>query len=144
MEEGVGSCLGEIQALTEIYEEHPTAVEATLLAAGLRWRDLEDPVSTGTDWGDVAAVLEHAPWDAPIRRAVNPKDWPWNDPARDLLAGIVDELRTLQALIGNLSGAKPHQFPEPIKRPVTAGGEHAGAIETGEATLEEIDRILGW
>lgn len=143
MEEGVGACLGEIPALIEIYEEHPTAVEATLLAAGLRWRDLEDPVSTGTDWGDVIAVLEHAPWDAPIRRAVNPKDWPWNNPDRDLLAGIVDELRMLRAQVGNLSGVKQHQLPHPISRP-SAGSQHNGAIETGEATLAEIDALLGW
>lgn len=91
------------------------------------------------------AVLEYAPWDAPIRRVMNPMDWPWNDPSRDLLAGVVDELRTLQALVGNQSGKKPHQFPEPIRRPAAAGGgEQPGAIETGEATLDEIDRILGW
>ena len=142
MEEGIGPCVGEIQALTEIYEEHATAVEATLIQAGLRWRDLEDPVGTGTDWGDVAAVLEYASWDAPIRRAVNPKDWPWNDPARDLLAGIVDELRLVRAQIGNLSGVKQHQLPPPIPRPGKSSDPQE--IERREAPLTEIDSMLGW
>jgi len=91
----------------------------------------------------VIAVLEHAPWDAPLRRALNPKDWPWNDPNRDLLAGAVDELRGLRTQVGNLSGAKVHQFPEPIRRPAAASAQD-GQIETGEAPLDEIDRMLGW
>lgn len=143
MAEGVEGRSGEIPALIEVYEEHPTAVEATLIAAGLRWRDLEDPVSTGTDWGDVIAVLENAPWDSPIRRVVNAKDWPWLHPDRDLLAGIVDELRMLRAQVGNLSGVKQHQLPHPIPRP-SAGSQQNGSIETGEATLAEIDALLGW
>lgn len=88
-------------------------------------------------------MLEHAAWDSPIRRAMNPKDWPWGDPSRDLLAGIVDELRWLRAQTGNPSGVKQHQLAEPIPRP-GGGSDQAGAIETGEAPLEEIDRILGW
>lgn len=109
----------------------------------MRWRDLEDPVSTGTDWGDVAAVLENSPWDSPLRRALSPKDWPWGDPSRDLLAGVVDELRVLRAQVGNLSGVKEHQIPRPISRPAAAG-PGSGEIETGEAPLAEIDQVLGW
>lgn len=88
-------------------------------------------------------MLENAPWDSPVRRAVNPKDWPWGNPDRDLLAGIVDELRMLRAQVGSLSGVKPHQMPDPIPRP-SRGSQTNGAIETGEATLAEIDALLGW
>ncbi|GAA1714436.1 hypothetical protein [Brachybacterium phenoliresistens] len=90
-------------------------------------------------------MLEHAPWDAPSRRIQNEKDWVWGDPNRDLLAGIVDQLRTLRAQVGNISGVKQHQLPNPIPRPAKAGGsEQAGQIETGEAPLADIDRMLGW
>lgn len=109
----------------------------------MRWRDLEDPVSTGTDWGDVIAALEHAPWDAPIRRATNPQDWPWNDPSRDLLAGVVDELRILRAQVGNLSGMKQHQLPALIPRP-HGGNTDVETVERREATLDELDSLLGW
>lgn len=88
-------------------------------------------------------MLEHSPWDSPLRRALSPKDWPWNDPSRDLLAGIVDELRSLRAQVGNVSGIKQHQLPTPIPRP-TGSAPGGGEIETGEATLAEIDSILGW
>ena len=143
MAEGIQGRHGEIQALIEVHEEHTTAVEATLIVAGLRWRALEDPVSTGTDWGDVLAVLETAAWDSPIRRAVNPKDWPWGNPERDLHAGIVDELRFLRAQVGNLSGVKQHQLPTPIPRP-HSGGAQTEVVDRQEATLDEIDRMLGW
>lgn len=89
------------------------------------------------------AVIEHAPYDAPIRRAVNPKDWPWGNPERDLLAGVVDEVRALRAQVGNLSGVKAHQMPNPITRPAS-GSQQSGSIETGEAPLADIDRMLGW
>lgn len=90
----------------------------------------------------MTAVLEHSPWNSPLRRAVNPKDWPWGNPDRDLLAGIIDELRILRVLNGNQSGAKPHDLPQPIPRPGASTG--SDVIETGEATLDEIDRMLGW
>lgn len=89
------------------------------------------------------AALEHAPWDAPIRRATNPKDWPWNDPARDLLAGVVDELRILRVQVGNLSGAKQHQLPTPIRRP-GSGNAQTDVVDRREAPLAEIDSLLGW
>lgn len=106
---------------------------------GLRWRDLEDPAGSGTDWGDVLAVIECAPWDSPIRRAVS-EEWPWGDPSRDLLAGIIDELRALRAQVAGLFSSRPTRMPERIPRP----GHASGRIETGEATVEEIDKLFGW
>lgn len=119
-------------------------MEATLIQAGLRWRDLDAPVSTGTDWGDVVAAVWCCPWDAPIRKVLEPKDWVWGDPSRDLLAGVVDELRNLRAQVGNLSKVQVSQMPKPIPRPASSSGSGDGQIETGEATLAEIDALLGW
>ncbi len=144
MGEGVRDRPGKVLALIDAHEEHPLEVEATLIQAGLRWRDLEAPVSTGTDWGDVLAAVYCSPWDAPIRKVIEPKDWVWGDPSRDLLAGVVDELRNLRAQVGNLSKVQVSQMPQPIPRPATSSGPGEGQIETGEATLTEIDALLGW
>lgn len=88
-------------------------------------------------------MLEWAPWDSPIRRALSPKDWPWGNPERDLNAGIVDELRLLRAQVGNQSGVKPHQLPTPIPRP-NSPNENTNVEERREAPLAEIDQLLGW
>lgn len=92
MEQRVPGAGGKILELTALHAEHPAAIEATLIAAGLRWRHVysESPRKRANAWRDIAAVIETAPWDSPIARALEPKDWPWGNPLHNIVVSILE------------------------------------------------------
>lgn len=80
----------KIIGLIELHEEHRAAVEASLIYAGLRWRD------AGTrrcSWSDVNAVLSTQAWDSPLAKAMEPENWFWYGPQYPLLIEVRDYLR---------------------------------------------------
>lgn len=95
-----------------MHDAHPAAVEADLIAAGLRWRD----IGTGrTNWRDVWAILTAADFDSAIYRALKPEEAAWasRDTTNHLLANVFDALAVGNWQRGNGKGRKP----KPLKRP---------------------------
>lgn len=97
---------GKIWELIDLHDQHPDALEASLILAGLRWRDVESssPRRRAHAWQDVAAVIATLPWDAPLRRAL--PDWQWGDPKHDLLITILESVAALSAKTPNQTKAK--------------------------------------
>lgn len=85
---GVSECGGpyRIDGLLDLHGQYPGAVEASLIAHGLRWRDVGTP---GFRWSDCIALLDNLPWDAPLRRAAD-DDWRWGNPIFEVLVTIAE------------------------------------------------------
>jgi len=85
------------------------AVEADLIAVGLRWRD----IGTGrTNWADIRAVLMTLPRTSATARAIHGVDVEWGL-TEHLLASVVD---VAQIANWQRSGGKGRR-PKPIPRP---------------------------
>lgn len=109
---------GKIQGLIELHAKHPEGFEATLIEAGLRWRDVESdsPRRRAHAWQDIYAVITTRAWDSPLSR-VEP-DWWWGDPKHDLLTSLLEVAGAInvKTLVDKKSGVKKSDFPK-IKRP---------------------------
>lgn len=89
-----------VDGLIDLHRQHPQAVEAALIHAGLRWRDVGTPRFS---WSDCIAVIDCLPWDAPLRRKVDP-DWRWAHPWYELLVLIAES--THNANVQRARGSK--------------------------------------
>lgn len=110
MERVLGRHAGGILGLLDLHEQHPEAVEADLIAAGIRWRDLG---TTRAHWRDAFVVIATAsPARSALGRAGNPGGWGVES---HLLAAVVD----LLALHAWQNGGGKGERPKPIPRPGT-------------------------
>lgn len=73
--------------------------------------------SPGFSWGDCLALVEHLDWDDPLSRAMNAKDWAWNDPSRDLLVTVIEVLGQINAKTPLAYKQKKGDLPKRIPRP---------------------------
>lgn len=80
----------------------------------MRWRDVGSGEFT---WGDCLALVENLGWDDPLARAINPKDWAWNDPSRDLLVTVIELLGLINAKTPMAYKQKKSDLPKRIPRP---------------------------
>lgn len=107
---------GKIQGLIELHAEHPEGFEATLVQAGLRWRDVESssPRRRAHAWQDIDVIISTRSWDSPLSR-MEP-DWWWGDPKHDLLATLIEVTGATNVKTPAPKGVKKSDFPK-ITRP---------------------------
>lgn len=104
----------KIWGLIALHDEHPGPFEASLIRAGVRWRNV------GTDdftWGDCLALVDTFAWDEPLTRATRPNDWFWHDPLRDVQVTIIDLLAQINSKTPLPEGMRRSNLPKPAKRP---------------------------
>lgn len=107
---------GKIWGLIELHDEKPQAVEATLIQAGLRWRDVESssPRRRTQAWQDIHAVISTHPWDSPLARSE--EQWWWGDRKHDVLVSILEATAATAVKTPNETKAKKADFVR-IDRP---------------------------
>lgn len=116
-------------------DEHRAAIEADLIALGLRLRHV------GTDalaWHELYAVIKHLPQSSAYFRVLHPEEAEW-DLSAMLLADIADALRVANWQRG---GGKRSEYPKPIPRP----GVEPDSKTYGKGALpvDEMKEWLGW
>lgn len=132
---GIG--YADLQALLETLEddEHRAAIEADLVALGLRLRHVGTDVLT---WHELYAVLTHLPRDSAFFRATHPDEHEWDLQAL-LLAEIADALK-----VGNWQRGegKKSEYPKPIPRPgIEPDSQTYGK---GAIPIDQMAAWLGW
>ena len=136
MGRGVGGSGPKIWGLIALHDEHPGAFEASLIRAGVRWRDVGTP---GFTWGDCLALIENLDWDDPLQRARKPKEWVWGDPLRDPIISLLDVLGHVNAKTPRPEGMPASRLPRRIDRPHAKTGPEKPQI-TGQArSTDEMD-----
>lgn len=133
---------GKIQEVIRLHDEYPSAVEASLIGAGLRWRSVESasPSRRVEAWADITAVLETLPYDAPLRRAIDPEFWFWQDPAFQYIALIAEGVSAIAAKQPNYTKASRRDFLK-VKRPGDAS-KQSKTIGSTAMPLAELDAWL--
>lgn len=142
MGEKVGCYRGKIQELIGLHDEYPQALEASLVANGLRWRDVDHrhPRRRANAWSDIAAVVEWLPWDSPLHRAMDPEWWQWGNPVHEPSVLIAEFVSALVAKTPNQTNAKRSDFLR-VPRP----GDKSKRIQKiggTKMTLAQLDEWL--
>lgn len=104
----------KVWALIALHDEHAGAFEASLIRAGVRWRDIG---SSGFSWGDAIALVENLPWNDPLAIAMRPEEWAWDNPDRDVLVSILDVLVQINAKTLTPREVGRSRMPKRIPRP---------------------------
>lgn len=130
----------KILGLIERHRANPEAFEATLIGHGLRWRDVGSARFT---WGDCWALIYSLPYDSPLHRAENPKEWFWYNPMNDVLVGVYDALGVIAATQDRRPKIKKNEIPKPTLRPwdKTRDVEKIGSTPR---PISELNALLGW
>lgn len=139
----VGWCAGgfrEFLELIRLHREHPVAFEASLIERGLRWRDVG---SVRFTWADCWAVISTLPYDAPLMKAINGKDWWWYHPVVDYVVGIFDSLLVLVSVVDRRHGVKRSEIPKRTVRPWDKQKE-SEVIKVKPSSLSDMAKRLGW
>lgn len=126
----------KIWGLIALHDQHPGAFEASLIRAGVRWRDIGTPAFT---WGDCIALVENLAWDDPLNRARNPKDWVWGDPLRDPIVSVIDVLAQVNAKTPRPRGMPASRLPDRIKRPTAGAASSEPQIRGESKSISEMD-----
>ncbi|MBV7412290.1 hypothetical protein ACUIAC_01055 [Dermabacteraceae bacterium P13138] len=110
---------GKIFGLIQQHEQYPEAFEATLIQAGLRWRDVEhpSPARRADAWTDILAVISSCAWDSPLAR--KQPDWQWGNPFYELTALIAEVLHSISLRTPNKTKARQQdvlRIPRPGER----------------------------
>lgn len=130
----------EICELIQLHEQHPAAFEASLIDRGLRWRDVATERLT---WADLWAVISNLPYDDPLVRAINGKDWFWYHPAFDVLVGIYDTLSQIVAVVSRRPQIKRSEVPKPTRRPWDQKQE-TEVLKVKPSKISDLRKLLGW
>ncbi|WP_155980834.1 DUF5361 domain-containing protein [Nocardia sp. CNY236] len=112
MAAGIGSRVGGILGLLELCEQHGEAIEADLIRAGVRLRDVGSPCLT---WRDLAVLIRQSPQDSALLRAMNPDRYRWGQ-VEHLLADLVD-VANLLLWSKTKDGSRGRNRPSPYPRP---------------------------
>lgn len=129
----------KIQGLLDLRHRHPEAFDATLLERGFRFAD----VGSCLTWWDLHAIFSTAPYDSPIQRALNPKDWWWANPVNEIIVGLFESNQMLLAVAERRQGIKRSELPKPVPRPwdVSTNTEKIG---DKPMPLHELRKAIGW
>lgn len=108
---------------------------------GLRWRSVESssPRRRLEAWADITAVLESLPYDAPLRRAMDPEFWFWQDPAFQYIALIAEGVSAIAAKQPNYTKASRRDFLK-VKRP----GDSSKQSKTIGSTAMPLAELDAW
>lgn len=132
---------GKIQEVIRLHDEYPAAVEASLIGAGLRWRAVDDlsPRRRLEAWEDITAALETLAYDAPLRRAMDPEFWFWQDPVFQYVALIAEGVSAIAAKQPNYTKASRRDFLK-VKRP----GDSSKQSKTIGSTAMPLAELDAW
>lgn len=83
------------------------------------------------------------PYDAPLSRAINGKNWWWYHPVADYIVGIFDGISALVAVASRRPGIKRSEIPKPTVRPWDKE-KTAEVLKVKPSTLERMRERLGW
>lgn len=100
----------------------------------------EDP---GFTWADLYAIIVTLPYDSPLERQRNGKDWHWYSPHADLLGGIYDKIGIGIATQANRPKWKKSDLPKPLTRPWDIK-KHVEKLGKTALPLAQLRKRLGW
>lgn len=89
------------------------------------------------------AVIATLPYDSPLERQKNGKDWHWYGPLTDMVAGIYDSTGVGVATQSQRAKWKRTEIPKPLTRPweiIT----HEEKLGTRALPLDQLRKELGW
>lgn len=112
MAEGIRRDSGGIDGLLDLIDKHGKALEADLICAGLRLRNVGSPDFT---WRDLLVFVQESSQDSALFRKMYPEQYQW-DNQNMLLAGILDAMN-IQIWMQTKDGKYGRNKPEPIPRP---------------------------
>lgn len=130
----------EISELIQLHTQYPSAFEASLIDRGLRWRDIATEDLT---WSDCWAVIDNLPYDDPLMRAINGKEWFWYNPMFDVVTGIYDGLSQLVAVVTRRPGIKRSEVPKRTRRPWDKN-EEVEILKVKPSKIADLRKLLGW
>lgn len=130
----------KILELIRLHSTYPEAFEASLIDRGLRWRDV---ASEHLTWSDLWAIISNLPYDDPLIRAINGKDWFWYHPMFDVLTGIYDGISQLVAVVSRRPGIKRTEIPKPTLRPWDKKQE-SEVLKVKPSKISDLRKRLGW
>ena len=106
----------------------------------MRWRDIATEDFT---WSDCWAVVSNLPYDDPLIRAINGKDWFWYNPMFDVVTGIYDGISQLVAVVSRRPAIKRSDVPKPVPRPWDKKQE-TEVLKVKPSKIEDLRKLLGW
>ena len=130
----------EISELIQLHEQYPLAFEASLIDRGLRWRDIATEDFT---WSDCWAVVDNLPYDDPLMRAINGKDWFWYSPMFDVLTGIYDGIGVIASIVERRPRVRKSEVPDRTPRPWDKKKE-SEVLKVKPSKIDDLRKLLGW
>ncbi|WP_141717925.1 DUF5361 domain-containing protein [Nocardia altamirensis] len=140
MAAGVEHRPGGILGLLELCDQHGEAIEADLIRAGLRLRDVGSKRFT---WRDFAVLVRESSSDSALLRAMHPERYRWGQ-VEHLLADLVDVANLLlwsKTKDGSHNRNRPAPYPRPgvedkTKRQVKGTAVPMDQVRTRLAALQ--------
>ncbi|MFJ2618160.1 hypothetical protein [Glutamicibacter sp. NPDC087344] len=83
------------------------------------------------------------PFDAPINKAINGKDWWWYHPVVDHIVGIFDSLGVIATIISQRPKIKRSDVPKPTLRPWDKTKEKE-VLKVKASPISAMRKRLGW
>lgn len=88
-------------------------------------------------------MINNLPYDDPLMRAINGKDWFWFNPAFDVIAGIYDGIGALVAVVDRRAGIKRSDIPERTLRPWDKRTDKE-VLKVKPSKIDDLKKLLGW
>jgi len=83
------------------------------------------------------------PYDSPLERQKNGKDWHWYGPLTDILAGIYDNIGVGVATQAQRRKWRKSDLPKPLRRPWQVQ-KHIEKLGKIALPLDQVRERLGW
>lgn len=126
-------------AVLDFVSEHRRAVAYDLLKLGLRLRDFPSPDLT---YGDMLVIIQQAPRESAIARAVDPERAEWS--LSDYLLAMIADANTWLVWSKSQDGQKNRNRPKPIPRPGMEEDKDTRVFGSDPIPIDELDDFLGW
>lgn len=88
-------------------------------------------------------MITTLPYDSPLERQRNGKDWHWYGPLTDILAGIYDNLGVSVAVQARRPKVRKNDIPKPLTRPWDIV-KHVEKLGKTALPIADLRRRLGW
>lgn len=133
-------------ALVDLIDEHPRAIEHECIRLGVRLRWL------GTDylsWGDLLTIVQEAPLDSAITRAISPDAYEWSTQLKTNQLMHSNEFSSRQLVWTKTEDAAKNRLrsaPKPAPAPWVEPDESREVKHFGSKPipLDDLAEFLGW
>ena len=127
-------------AVLDFVSEHRSAVAYDLLRLGLRLRDFPSPDLT---YGDMLVIIQQAPRESAIAKAVDPERAEWS--LTDHLLAMIADANTWLVWSKSKDGQKNRNRPKPIPRPgLEDDSSDVQRFGSDPVPIDQLDDFLGW